>query len=302
MSGASGEMKPQPRCFLFVPADDQRKLAKVLGCGADAVIIDLEDSVAPDKKAAARKMAKQFLSAHIWNKRRPRLYVRINDLATGLAQDDLAAVIPETPDGVMLPKANSGSDVAVAGSIIDSLAGGNTADIGIVAIATETPLALLQMHSFVGPHPRLEGLTWGSEDLGTALGVTTARDASGRLTGPFALARNLCLVAAHAAGVQPIDTIYADFQDEPGLMSEAAEAARDGFTGKMAIHPAQVPVINEAFAPSADEIERARRVVAAFDAHPGAGTVGLDGKMLDRPHCIRARRVLELAERLECAK
>jgi citrate lyase subunit beta/citryl-CoA lyase len=295
MSGGSGEMKPQPRCFLFVPADDQRKLAKVLGCGADAVIIDLEDSVAPDKKAAARKMAKQFLSAHIWNKRRPRLYVRINDLATGLAQDDLAAVIPETPDGVMLPKANSGSDVAVAGSIIDSLAGGNGADIGIVAIATETPLALLQMHSFVGPHPRLEGLTWGSEDLGTALGVTTARDASGRLTGPFALARNLCLVAAHAAGVQPIDTIYADFQDEPGLMSEAAEAARDGFTGKMAIHPAQIAAINAAFTPKPEALAEAEAIVKAFEANPAAGAIGLAGKMIDRPHLIRAQRLLARA-------
>jgi citrate lyase subunit beta / citryl-CoA lyase len=295
MSGAPSAMKPQPRCFLFVPADDQRKLAKVLGCGADAVIIDLEDSVAADKKAAARKMAKQFLSAHIWNKRRPRLYVRINDLATGFAQDDLAALIPETPDGVMLPKANSGSDVAVAGSIIDSLAGKNGADIGIVAIATETPLALLQMHSFVGPHPRLEGLTWGSEDLGTALGVTTARDASGRLTGPFALARNLCLVAAHAAGVQPIDSIYADFQDEAGLKSEAAEAARDGFTGKMAIHPAQIAAINAAFTPKPEALAEAEAIVKAFEANPTAGAIGLAGKMIDRPHLIRAQRLLARA-------
>ncbi|HEY7643636.1 MAG TPA: CoA ester lyase [Hyphomicrobiales bacterium] len=288
-------MKPQPRCFLFVPADDQRKLAKVLGCGADAVIIDLEDSVATDKKAAARKMAKQFLSAHIWNKRRPRLYVRINDLTTGLAQDDLAAVIPESPDGVMLPKANSGSDVAVAGSMIDSLAGKNGAEIGIVAIATETPLALLQMHSFVGPHPRLEGLTWGSEDLGTALGAATARDASGRLTGPFALARNLCLVAAHAAGVQPIDSIYADFRDEPGLTSEAAEAARDGFTGKMAIHPAQIAAINAAFTPKPEALAEAEAIVKAFEANPAAGAIGLAGKMIDRPHLIRAQRLLARA-------
>jgi citrate lyase subunit beta/citryl-CoA lyase len=288
-------MKPQPRCFLFVPADDQRKLAKVLGCGADAVIIDLEDSVATDKKAAARKMAKQFLSAHIWNKRRPRLYVRINDLTTGLAQDDLAAVIPESPDGVMLPKANSGSDVAVAGSMIDSLAGKNGAEIGIVAIATETPLALLQMHSFVGPHPRLEGLTWGSEDLGTALGAATARDASGRLTGPFALARNLCLVAAHAAGVQPIDSIYADFRDEPGLMSEAAEAARDGFTGKMAIHPGQIAAINAAFTPKPEALAEAEAIVKAFEANPAAGAIGLAGKMIDRPHLIRAQRLLARA-------
>jgi citrate lyase subunit beta/citryl-CoA lyase len=288
-------MKPQPRCFLFVPADDQRKLAKVLGCGADAVIIDLEDSVAPDKKAATRKMAKQFLSAHIWNKRRPRLYVRINDLTTGLAQDDLAAVIPENPDGIMLPKANSGSDVAVTGSLIDSLAGKNGAEIGIVAIATETPLALLQMHSFVGPHPRLEGLTWGSEDLGTALGVTTARDAFGHLTGPFALARNLCLVAAHAAGVQPIDSIYADFQDEAGLISEAAEAARDGFTGKMAIHPAQIAAINSAFTPKPEALAEAEAIVKAFEANPTAGAIGLAGKMIDRPHLIRAQRLLARA-------
>jgi citrate lyase subunit beta/citryl-CoA lyase len=240
-------------------------------------------------------MAKQFLSAHIWNKRRPRLYVRINDLTTGLAQDDLAAVIPENPDGIMLPKANSGSDVAVTGSLIDSLAGKNGADIGIVAIATETPLALLQMHSFVGSHPRLEGLTWGSEDLGTALGVETARDASGHLTGPFALARNLCLVAAHAAGVQPIDSIYADFQDEAGLISEAAEAARDGFTGKMAIHPAQIAAINAAFTPKPEALAEAEAIVKAFEANPTAGAIGLAGKMIDRPHLIRAQRLLARA-------
>lgn len=297
MSSASGEMKPQPRCFLFVPANDQRKLAKVLGCGADAVIIDLEDSVAADKKAAARKMAKQFLSAHIWNKRRPRLYVRINDLTTGLAQDDLAAVIPENPDGVMLPKANSGSDVAVVGSMIDSFGGRNGADIGIVAIATETPLALLQMHSFVDSHPRLQGLTWGSEDLGTALGVETARDISGRFTGPFALARNLCLIAAHAAGVQPIDSIYADFQDEAGLMSEAGEGARDGFTGKMAIHPAQIAAINAAFTPKPEALAEAEAIVKAFEANPTAGAIGLAGKMIDRPHLVRAQRLLARARR-----
>ncbi len=295
MTEQSANPELQPRSFLFVPANDQRKLAKARGNGADALIIDLEDSVAADAKAPAREMAGQFLGAHIWNKRRPRLYVRINDLGTGLVKDDLNAVLSERPDGIMLPKANSGADIVTLAGMIEEIGGEAARDTGIVAIATETPAAVLQLQSFVGSHPRLKGLTWGSEDLGTALGVETTREASGQLTAPFQLARSLCLIAAHAAGVQPIDSIYADFRDEAGLARESAEAARDGFTGKMAIHPAQISVINAAFTPGAEAIAQAKKIVEAFAANPEAGTIGLDGKMIDRPHLLRAERLLARA-------
>lgn len=288
-------IEPQPRSFLFVPANDRRKLAKVLQSGADALLIDLEDSVAPDAKRAARKMAAQFLAAHIWNMRRPKLYIRVNDLSTGLTRDDLTAVLPERPDGIMLPKANSGGDIAALAAMMADITDGKAQRMGILAIATETPLALLQMQSFVGAHPQLKGLTWGSEDLSAALGATQTRDASGAFTEPFKLARNLCLFAAHAARVQAIDGIYADFKDQAGLAREAEEAARDGFTAKMAIHPAQIPVINSAFTPDKDAIAEAKAIVEAFEANPGAGAIGLNGKMIDRPHLIRAQRLLARA-------
>ncbi len=292
MSATAQELKPQPRSLLFVPASDDRKLGKALASGADALLIDLEDSVAPEAKAAARESAARFLGGHRGEAGAPRFYVRVNDLGTGLTRADLTAVLPAHPHGIMLPKANSGADVAALSRMIGEIAGSDGAAIGIIAIATETPIAVLQLQSFIGGDPRLEGLTWGAEDLGTALGVTTARTASGEFTGPFALARNLCLIAAHAAGVQPIDSIYADFRDEAGLVKEAAEAARDGFTGKMAIHPAQVPVINAAFMPSPEAIAEAEAIVKAFEANPGAGAIGLGGKMIDRPHLMRAERLL----------
>lgn len=292
MTGEQLKIEAQPRSFLFVPANDRRKLAKVLGSGADALLLDLEDSVAPESKAEARRMAKQFLAAHIWNTRRPRLYVRVNDLGTELTRNDLAAVLPERPDGIVLPKAASGADVAALASMMADITEGNAQHIGILAIATETPLALLQMQSFVGASRQLKGLTWGAEDLSAALGARTARDASGCYTAPFQLARNLCLFAAHAAGVQAVDGIYADFKDEAGLKREAEDAARDGFTGKMAIHPAQIPAINAAFTPSKEAVEEAKAVVAAFEASPHAAAIGLNGKMIDRPHLIRAQRLL----------
>jgi citrate lyase subunit beta/citryl-CoA lyase len=295
MSVTPGHIKPQPRSLLFVPASDERKLGKALGSGADALLIDLEDSVAPDAKPAARRTAAAFLAAHYGTPVRPRLYVRVNDLGSGLTEDDLRAALAERPDGIMLPKANSGADVARLAGMIDAIAGGDGEAIGIIAIATETPVAILQMHSFIGAHPRLDGLTWGAEDLGTALGAETARTPSGEFTGPFALARNLCLIAAHAAGVQAIDGIHADFRDKAGLAREAAEAARDGFTAKMAIHPAQVAAINAAFTPKPEAIAEAEAIVKAFEANPSAGAIGLAGKMIDRPHLIRAQRLLARA-------
>lgn len=287
--------KPQPRSLLFVPANDERKLDKAYASEADALLIDLEDSVAPDAKPGARQTAANFLGSHPARNGGPALYVRVNDLATGLTRGDLEAVLPQGPMGVMLPKVNSRADVVACATLIAEIGGAAADPIAIIAIATETPLALLQMHTFAEPHPRLEGLAWGAEDLSAELGASSARDASGDFTSPFMLARNLCLFAAHACGAQPIDSIYADFRDEAGLRREAVEAARDGFTGKMAIHPAQIAAINEAFTPSAETLAEAQAIVDAFAANPGSGTIGLNGRMIDRPHLTRSLRLLARA-------
>lgn len=287
-----------PRSLLFVPANDQRKLAKAAASGADMLILDLEDSVAPGAKADARDHAKAFLMEHVGRADRPAIYVRVNALDSDLMADDLAAVLAQKPDGIMLPKANRGADVARLAASLDAgerAAGLPLGGIGIIAIATETPMAVLNLASFASVTPRLKGLTWGAEDLGTAIGASTARDESGGFTSPFLLARNLCLFAAYAAGVQAIDTIRADFRDMAGLEAEARDAARDGFTAKMAIHPAQVPVINAAFTPSEAEIAEARAVVEAFAAADHSGVIAIGGRMYDRPHLEKARRVLARA-------
>jgi len=290
MSGEAGKALAELRSYLFVPGGDERKLEKALGSGADVLLIDLEDSVAPDAKQAARQTVGAFLAAHQADGDRPRLYVRVNDLGTSLTRDDLASVVSQGAEGIMLPKASHGSDVATLAGMIEQVCGG--AGLPIVAIATETPAALLRMESFIGAHSSLAGLTWGAEDLSTAIGATSTRELSGDFTSPFLLARNLCLFTAHAAGVQAIDSIYADFRDEAGLKREAEAAARDGFTGKMAIHPAQVSVINAAFTPSPEAITEAQAIVEAFAANPGAGAIGLNGKMIDRPHLVKAQRIL----------
>ncbi|WP_410825726.1 HpcH/HpaI aldolase/citrate lyase family protein, partial [Methylobacterium sp. sgz302003] len=225
---------------------------------------------------------------------RPRLYVRINALDTGLADDDLAAVMPAGPDGIMLPKTVGGADVAALGArlaVHEAQADLPDGATRILPIATETAKAVFALGTIPGASPRLVGLTWGAEDLSADLGAETNRDAAG-WSEPFRLARNLALLAAAAAEVDPIDTINAAFRDLDGLARECREARRDGFVGKMAIHPAQVPVINAAFTPSDDEIARARAVVAAFAQAPGTGVVGVAGQMLDRPHLRRAERLL----------
>jgi citrate lyase subunit beta/citryl-CoA lyase len=292
MSGGEAGTAPQPRSLLFTPGSDERKLQKALGSGADLLLIDLEDSVAPEAKQRARGIAAAFIVSLAGQADRPKLYVRVNDLQSGLIAADLASLMPAGPDGIMLPKANSGDDVRVLARMMDDTGAEAAKSAGILVIATETPLALLQMHSFVGAERRLSGLSWGAEDLGAAIGAATPREPSGDLTGPFALARNLCLFTAHAAGVQAIDSIYADFRDEAGLERETRIAARDGFTGKMAIHPAQVPVINAAFAPTPEQIAEATAIVEAFQRQPEAGTIGLNGRMIDRPHLIRATALL----------
>jgi len=286
------------RSLLFVPADGGRKLDKAMASGADAVIVDLEDSIPAGGKVAARKSAADFVRDAVKAAQRPRLLVRINAIATGLADDDLDAVIAAGPDAIMLPKAEGGASVIHADAklaVREAQAGLPDGHTKIVAIATETAIALFLAGSYRGASPRLSGLTWGAEDLSAELGAETNRGTDGRFLDPYRLARALCLAGAAAAQVQPIDTIAADFRNIEALRRETEEARRDGFTGKMAIHPAQVPVINEVFTPTAEAVAKARAIVAAFAADPGKGAVGIDGVMYDRPHLERAKQLLARA-------
>lgn len=286
------------RSLLFIPGDSERKLAKAATSQADCILVDLEDAIAPDGKEEARACVVHFLAGIADRSLMPPIYVRINDLASGLAQADLDAVVPAAPDGILLPKPRSGEDVRTLSRMLDTAerkAGLPAGSLSILTLAAETPLAVLQLHSFHNCGPRLKGMTWGGEDLAVAVGARTNRDERGDYTEPFRLARNLVLYAAAAAGVQAIDTVYTDFRDHAGLERVAREAARDGFTGKLAIHPDQVPIINQVFTPTIEEIEEASEIASAFEAAPGAGVVGLHGRMLDRPHLDKARRTLERA-------
>jgi citrate lyase subunit beta/citryl-CoA lyase len=281
------------RSFLFVPADSERKLARGLDSGADALILDLEDSVAAANRPTARRQAREFLDAH--GSEEIARYVRINPLNSGLALDDLAATVAGRPDGVLLPKCVP-EDVRTLDhylSAFEAAAGHPVGGIRIVAIATETARAVFELGNYAGSSPRLEAVTWGAEDLSADIGGNN-RTAGGVYDGPYQLARSLCLLAASAAGVAALDTIYTDFRDEGGLKAEAVAARRSGFTGKMAIHPAQLATINEVFSTSAEEREWAERVIAAFATSPDAGTLALDGKMIDKPHLVLARRLLGL--------
>jgi citrate lyase subunit beta/citryl-CoA lyase len=284
------------RSLLFIPADDERKLAKGVASCADALILDLEDAVAAPRKAAARALAAQYLAEQRPREGRPRLYVRINALDTGLWQDDLAGVMGARPDGILLPKARSGEDVhklSLALRHEEERAGAPVGSTGIIAIATETPIALFQLHTYLEASPRLEALTWGAEDLSAAVGASANREADGRTwTSPYRLARDLTLFAAAAAEVQAIDTVFVNLRDSEGLALEAQAAARDGFTAKMAIHPGQVETINAAFTPSAEEVAAAQEIVRLFAESPGAGALAHRGQMVDRPHLARAERTL----------
>ena len=283
------------RSFLFVPADSEKKLARGLESGADAVILDLEDSVSAGRKEAAREMALAFLKAHAPQAKRPRLVVRVNALDTGLTDADLDGVVPGQPDMILLPKAEGGPAVIhldaklTAREAIHGVADGA---IKILALATETAASLFVCGTYRDSSPRLTGITWGAEDLSAELGSDTNREPDGRFSSPYMLARNLSLAAASSARVQAIDTVYADFRNMAGLRAEAEEARRDGFTAKMAIHPAQVAIINEVFTPTREAIETAQAVVAAFAADPSAGVVAIGGVMYDRPHLTRAQRLL----------
>jgi citrate lyase subunit beta/citryl-CoA lyase len=275
------------RSLLFVPGDRPDRMEKALASGADALILDLEDAVAGPAKAEARRHVAAFLDAHP----QANLWVRVNPLDGPECERDLAAVLASRPNGIVLPKAEGGASVA---ELARRLTERSNATAQILAIATETPAAIFQLGSYGGAK-RLAGLTWGAEDLPAAIGAATSREEDGRYTAPYELARSLCLFGAAAAGVAPIETVYPAFRDLDGLAAYAARARRDGFTGMMAIHPAQVPAINLAFTPSEAEIAQARAVVAAFEANPGAGALALDGRMIDRPHLVQAQRTLAAA-------
>src|SRR5579872_6403894 len=270
----AAEINTLMRSFLFVPADSAKKLDKAMTSGADALIVDLEDSIALDGKAQARQSAAAFLKAAMASPRRPYLLVRVNGLQTGLTDADLDAIAPAKPDAIMLPKAEGGAAVIHADAklaVREAVSGLPDGAIKILPIATETAAALFLAGTFAGASARLIGLTWGAEDLSAELGAQANRDAQGRFLDPYRLARALCLAGAAAAQVPAIDTVYVDFRNEQGFRRECEEAARDGFVGKMAIHPAQVPVINAAFTPSPKALARAQAIVDAFARTPGAG-------------------------------
>jgi citrate lyase subunit beta/citryl-CoA lyase len=279
------------RSFLFVPADSEKKLAKAASCGADALVLDLEDSVALSAKDAARNAAAAYLKTA--DRSGPKLILRINALDTPFWEKDLEAVIPARPDLIVVPKTLSGGGVTKVGDRIDRMGGAD--EIGIGCVATETAASLFTLGTYAGSHKRLSFLTWGAEDLSAALGARNNKDENGLYTGPYQLARTLTLLGAVAAGVQPVDGVWTDFRDEKGLEAEARAAARDGFTGKMAIHPAQVAIINEVFTPSEADLAHARAVVAAFEQAGDVGVVALDGVMLDIPHLKQARALLARA-------
>jgi citrate lyase subunit beta / citryl-CoA lyase len=291
------------RSLLFVPADDERKLANAMNVAADALILDLEDSVSRARKARARELAAEALAGP--RTRGRTLWVRINALDDPEAQLDLEGVMPARPDGLVLPKPRAADDIVRLDAWLDDIEPRFDAPIGstlILPIATETPSGVFALGSYAGSSRRLAALTWGAEDLGAALGAATAVDERGEWLPPYQLVRSLTLLAAADAGVAAIDTVYTSFRDDAGLVRQARAARRDGFAGKLAVHPAQVPALNEIFKPQPDDIEQAKRIVDAFAAAPDAGVVALDGRMLDRPHLVRARRVLASAAAIAAAQ
>jgi len=283
------------RSFLFVPADSAKKLDKAMTSGADALLVDLEDSIALDGKARARDSAAAFLRSALTATPRPFLCVRVNGLQTGLIDADLDAVASAKPDAIMLPKAEGGASVIHAAAKLEVREAQNDLPEGhikILPIATETAASLFVAGTYAGASPRLIGLTWGAEDLSAELGARANRDPDGRFLDPYRLARTLCLAGAAAAQVPAVDTVYVDFRDEQGFRRECEDAARDGFVGKMAIHPGQVPIINAVFTPGPEALAHAQAVVEAFAKDPGLGVVGIGGVMYDRPHLARARALL----------
>ena len=282
------------RSFLFVPADSERKLTKARDSAADALIIDLEDSVASSERPKARQIAREFMS----DAAQQELWLRINPLDTADALLDLREVMPAAPSGIVLPKPEGARDALQLAKLLDVLEQENGSEPGstaIMPIATETPGALFRLREYGEGTERLAALTWGAEDLSAALGAAVTRDDAGNWLPLYELARSLCLIAAAAAKVPAVDTVFTNFRDGEALARYAGNARRDGFAGMLAIHPAQVDIINEAFRPTAAEVDRAQRIVDLFAADPEAGTLGMDGEMVDRPHLLKARKVLQRA-------
>lgn len=287
------------RSMLFVPADSERKMVRSLASSADALILDLEDSVAAERRPVAREMTAAFIADARGKGAQSELWVRINPLDSADWEKDLAGVMAVGPAGVILPKPTSGEDVHRLSIALDHAEGQFGLPVGqtrILPIVTEVPISVLQLHTYVGSSARLAAMSWGAEDLGAVIGSLENRDENGQFTSPYRLVRDLCLIAAAAAGTEPMDTVYVDFRNAAGLEAETRIAKRDGFTGKMAIHPDQVAVINAVFTPSATEIAHAQAIVAAFAANPGAGVASLHGKMIDKPHLKLAERVLARAQ------
>jgi citrate lyase subunit beta / citryl-CoA lyase len=282
---AAQETVMTPRSWLFVPADSEKKITKALDSDADAIIFDLEDSVAPAMKPVARDVLKTMLK----RSGGPQWWVRINPLGSEFHKDDLDLIGIADLHGIVLPKTESGADLIEIAH--------RTGTIPIHAIVTETAASLFNLLSYRNPASPLVAMSWGAEDLSAALGAASKQDSNGDLSFTYKLARSLCLAGAVAAGVQPVDGVFADFRDDEGLRGEAEAAAHEGFTGKLAIHPGQVPVINSAFTPSDADVQHARAIVAAFEAEPNAGVLSVAGKMVDRPHLVQARSVLERAKR-----
>ena len=281
------------RSFLFVPADSEKKLAKARTSPADALILDLEDSVAPENRARARGLMREFLQAG----HRQSLWVRINAVGSGDYRADLAEAAASSPAGLVVPKPDSPDVLRTLDRDLTELEMTNglpQGGIKVIPVATETPAAVLGLMDYRTPPPRLAALTWGAEDLSAALGAATNREPDGDFVFTYKVVRSLALIAAKAAGVAAVETLHADFRDAAGLERVARTARRDGFSGMLAIHPDQVGIINAAFAPSAGDVAQARRVIAAFAG--GAGVASLDGRMLDKPHLMQAQNVLALAE------
>lgn len=301
-----GEKKEQTmqdtilKSLLFVPGDSEKKMAKARNSGASALILDLEDSVSPDRIDVARVMVREFLQAHP-DRSRQQLWVRINPLTTPLALPDLVGIVGGAPDGILLPKVESAQDVVLLDHFLSALEqreGVPQGRVRIIPVVTETPGAMFTLNTYKGASSRLMGLTWGAEDLSTAIGASTNRVESGEYEFTYRLARSLCLVGAHAAGLQAIETITANFRDPALLLREVRASRRAGFTGKIAIHPDQIDPINAGFSPDEAEVAHAQAVVLAFENANGAGTVQLEGKMLDKPHLTQARRLLSAAQAL----
>jgi citrate lyase subunit beta/citryl-CoA lyase len=289
-----------PRSLLFAPGDSDRKMEKASASGADLVILDLEDSVSAERKPVARDAVRAFLEANP-NRSKCELWVRINPLSTPLALPDLAAVIPGTPDGIMIPKPDAGADITTLDHYLSALEASAGIELGhtkIIPVATETAKAMFALGTYVGASPRMTLMTWGAEDIAAVVGASANRDGDGRYDPLYELARTLCLAGAAAAEAAAIDTVYVNFRNPAGLEEECLRVRRAGFQGKIAIHPDQIPIINKAFTPTSTEIAHAEKIIEAFDSNPALGTVGIDGKMYDMPHLKLARKVKAAAERL----